>query len=96
MFQIIVLSWWSKEETYLLPAREAEREGRRGEAQRGRREKRQRERGRERTVLRTRACLPWMGGNCARWERERVRKWMGLICLSLRKANITDMLADRR
>ena len=41
--------------------------------------------------------MPWIQGNYARQEREResLRKWMDLIRLSLRKANITEMLAYR-
>jgi hypothetical protein len=39
--------------------------------------------------------LPSMWRHHDRQERWSLRKWMDLICLSLRKANITEMLADR-
>lgn len=35
------------------------------------------------------------GKLCQTRERESLRKWMDLVRLSLRKANITEMLADR-
>ena len=69
------------------------RGGKRGKEGRNAGEKKEKRRERARTMFNS--GLPWMRGNYSRQEGWSLRKWMDLICVSLRKANITEMLADR-